>query len=83
MTTKIIDKHDIERRKPVKRMLCCCCGGVFKGRQHWNQDTGHGLGDCCVEYCKRGFSNDEEGAKDFERTYGIDGIHYNIEDKPK
>lgn len=72
---KIIDKHEVERRKPVKRLLCTCCGGVFQGRQHWNQDTGHGLGDCCVEYCRQRTDPDE-----FERTYGIDGIHYNIKE---
>ena len=68
-------KHDVERRKPVRRMICCCCGAVIKGRQHWNRDTGYGLGDCCIEFCKRGFTPEE-----FERTYGIDGIHYNIKE---
>lgn len=77
---KVIDKHDIEARKPVKWMACCCCGNYFYGRQWHNQDTGHGLGDCCVDYVKKRW-HEHDG--NFEKTYGIDGIHYNIEDKPK
>ena len=75
---KVIDKHDIERKKPIRGMRCTCCGQYYKGRQWHNQDTGHGLGDCCTAYCWRGHEPSEEGAHEYERTYGINGIHYNI-----
>ena len=78
---KVIDKHDIERRKPIKRLLCCCCGGAYHGRQWSNQDTGHGLGDCCAEYVRLRFHEDD--SKTFEQTYGIDGIHYNTQESEK
>ena len=55
----------------VRRLLCCCCGAEFKGRQFANQDTGWGLGDCCVERVSA-------HVEDMERTYGISGIHYNV-----
>lgn len=58
--------------KPVRTLLCTCCGGRFEGRQFHNQDTGHGLGDCCVEFVK-------PRTEDVQRTYGIDGVHYNID----
>lgn len=57
---------------PVRRLLCTCCGGVYQGRQFSNQDTGHGLGPCCVEYVK-------PRVEDLERTYGVDGVHYNVQ----
>lgn len=56
---------------PVKHMRCCCCGGAFEGRQFHNQDTGYGLGDCCVEYVAK-------RTEDVERTYGRPGTHYNV-----
>jgi hypothetical protein len=56
---------------PVRRLLCCCCGSTFQGRQFHNQDTGHGLGDCCVEYVA-------PRVEDMERTYGVSGVHYHI-----
>lgn len=67
---------DDERSKPVRRMLCTCCGGVYSGRQWSNQDTGWGLGDCCVEYVKARYSDD--GTQTFEQCYGLDGVHYRI-----
>lgn len=56
---------------PVKYMRCCCCSTAYSGRQFHNQDTGYGLGDCCVEYVA-------ERTDDMERTYGRPGIHYNV-----
>lgn len=56
---------------PVKYMRCCCCGAAYTGRQFDNQDTGHGLGDCCVDYVAK-------RTEDMERTYGRPGIHYNV-----
>lgn len=58
---------------PVRSLLCCCCGGRLEGRQFFNQDTGHGLGDCCVSYVK------SRTPDDMERTYGVDGVHYNLD----
>ncbi|MDH2234131.1 hypothetical protein N5K37_29880 [Delftia tsuruhatensis] len=55
--------------KPVRGLACCCCGGSITGRQFHNQDTGHGLGDCCVEFVK-------PRTEDMERTYGVEGVHY-------
>ncbi len=58
--------------KPVRGLICCCCGGRISGRQFHNQDTGYGLGDCCVEFVKPRTEN-------MERTYGIEGVHYRLD----
>jgi len=58
--------------KPVRFMLCCCCGGRIEGRQFHNQDTGFGLGDCCVELVK-------PRTDEFERTYGVPGVHFQLD----
>ena len=58
-------------KKPVRTLLCCCCGGYIQGRQFHNQDLGHGLGDCCVEFVSK-------RVEDMERTYGVPGVHYQI-----
>ena len=58
--------------KPVRWLACCCCGGSFKGRQFHNQDAGHGLGPCCVDYVT-------PRCEDVPRTYGLPGVHYGIE----
>lgn len=39
--------------KPIKTLRCCCCGGYSEGRQFHNQDTGYGLGACCVDEDRR------------------------------
>ncbi|WP_041930356.1 hypothetical protein [Methylibium petroleiphilum] len=61
--------------KPIRWLLCTCCGGRFQGRQFANQDTGHGLGDCCVEFVT-------PRVEDLERTYGVSGVHYNVVRQP-
>jgi hypothetical protein len=65
-----------------KQMTCTCCGRYYRGRQWWNQDKGHGLGDCCVDFCKKGHTDES-----FTQTYGFKGVHYLIEEgkheKPK
>lgn len=58
--------------KPVRFMLCCCCGGRIEARQFHNQDTGYGLGDCCVERVK-------PRTEEMERTYGVPGVHYQLD----
>lgn len=55
--------------KPIQTLKCCCCGGYTKGRQFHNQDTGFGLGFCCLRFVK-------SRCEDVERTYGVLGIHY-------
>ena len=32
----------------MKTLQCGCCGESFKGRQHWNWDTGYGR---CLKCC--------------------------------
>lgn len=59
--------------KPLQTLSCTCCGQSFKGRQWWNQDTGHGLGNCCFYLVKQGYGSAEE----FQQTYGIIGVHIN------
>ena len=68
--------HGAERCKPVISLCCTRCGEHYHGRQWHNQDTGYGLGDCCVEFVKKSYSDD--GTQTFEQCYGIDGIHYNV-----
>lgn len=70
------EQYAAERSKPVRRMYCTCCGGIFQGRQWANQDTGYGLGDCCVQYVRAKYSDD--GTQTFEQCYGIEGIHYSV-----
>ena len=60
-----------DQSAPIKRLKCCCCGGIFNGRQFNNQDIGHGLGDCCVEYVST-------RVEDVPRTYGLPGVHYGL-----
>lgn len=63
--------------KPIKTLICCCCGQSTKGRQWWNRDTGYGLCNNCIECCKE--KRDEDGSE-FKSCYGINGIHYNLEE---
>ena len=71
-TTQAPARHP-DADKPVRTLQCCCCGGYTKGRQFYNQDTGHGLGDCCVDFVT-------PRTEDMERTYGVPGVHYRIEE---
>jgi len=65
------DDYATERVKPIKWMTCACCGSSYQGRQWWNQDTGYGLGDCCVQYCH---ANPTPGVE--TGSYGVAGIHF-------
>ena len=58
----------------TRYLRCCCCGTAHTGRQWHNQDTGHGLGACCIDYCMRSYTVEE-----FERTYGLRGVHFDLE----
>ncbi|QLI49444.1 hypothetical protein vBPaeMUSP18_65 [Pseudomonas phage vB_PaeM_USP_18] len=62
---------------PVRGLTCTCCGSYLKGRQFHNQDTGYGLCNDCIDYCGRHFDADQ-----FQRTYGLRGAHYDIQELP-
>lgn len=62
--------------KPIETLRCCCCCGDTEGRQFHNQDTGFGLGACCVEPVK-------PRVEDMARTYGIEGVHYKLDPEIK
>ncbi len=64
--------YSSELKRPVKWMECTCCGGYYYGRQWWGQDTGYGLGDCCVKFCHV----DPNGGEN--QSYGVPGIHFLI-----
>ena len=67
------DNYATERRLPIKWMTCACCGEGYQGRQWFNQDTGYGLGDCCVDI------HPVDPAPDAESdSYGVTGIHFLI-----
>lgn len=56
----------------AQALTCLCCGRGFVGRQWFNQDSGYGLGDCCVESCRT-------SETEFEFTYGINYYNFNIQ----
>lgn len=58
----------------IRGLRCTCCGSYAKGHQFHNQDTGYGLCNDCIDYCGRHF--DVTG---FQRTYGLRGVHYDIQ----
>lgn len=66
------DDYARERERPIKWMQCTCCGEGYQGRQWWNQDSGYGLGDCCVKYCGVNPNGGES------ECYGVPGIHFLI-----
>lgn len=59
--------------KKVIDLTCCCCGNETRGRQWWNRDKGFGLCNKCVDFCKRG-----ETEESFKQCYGIEGVHYKL-----
>lgn len=65
----------------IRTLYCTCCGERFKGRQFHNQDTGHGMGPCCADRVlnHRPFGRDAMSLAEFERTYGVRGIHFDVE----
>ena len=62
---------------PIRTLHCCCCGESFLGRQFHNQDTGYGLGDCCVDYVTA------KSDMDIARTYGIAMFHFRVSQPAK
>ena len=55
-----------------RRLLCTCCGQATRGRQWWNQDEGTGLCEACIPFVT-------PRVEDMQRTYGIRGIHYDLD----
>lgn len=60
---------------PIRSMSCTCCGGIYKGRQWWNQDNGHGLGDCCIEFVSK-----RESPERMRELYGEPGVHWGLKE---
>lgn len=58
---------------PVRGLICSCCGGHTTGRQWHNRDTGYGLCPGCVDFCRRGVSDEE-----FRSSYGLPGVHFDL-----
>ena len=80
LTFAALAKPAVKREEPIRRLTCTCCGESFKGRQFHNQDIGYGLGDCCLERIRthRPFGHEPMTEDEIRRTYGIEGIHYNL-----
>lgn len=81
----VIDTADdgsiiVAKTEPLKlRWLACACCGSDAG--HWaqwfNQDTGYGICRRCVDWSRSPErAKHWEGEENFERTYGVAGIHY-------
>jgi len=60
----------------VKSLTCCCCGGLAKGRQWWNRDTGYGLCPGCAKW----IADRGESPASMKESYGIAGYHYFTEE---
>lgn len=88
-TCKTIYDHEgwlqeADKYGPVRTLQCCCCGAPTRGRQWWNRDKGYGLCAGCIDVCRKGFiradhMTDEEADQEMHRSYGVRGIHYDIE----
>lgn len=67
---------------PIRNLYCCCCGGSIRGRQFHNQDTGHGMGECCADRVlnHRPFGHEPMSLEEFQRTYGIAGVNYGVKE---
>lgn len=68
------DSNVTPANRPVRSLTCCCCGSTTLGRQWHNRDTGFGLCPDCISVCSR---NTEPA--DFERNYGVRGVHFDVE----
>jgi hypothetical protein len=73
MTDAILPPRPDVTGKRVRDLQCCCCGGRTRDRQFWNQDTGHGLGDCCDACVSSRMSPDE-----VRSAYGVRGVHFSL-----
>lgn len=59
----------------MSRLICACCGGISKGKQFWNQDTGYSICPRCFLHVER-----KEGTEYAIRCYGKPGVHHSIFD---
>jgi hypothetical protein len=64
---------DFIREMDFAESTCACCGGGAGRWKQWHsQDTGYSICRRCVDRIKgRGMSDDE-----FQRIYGVEGVHY-------
>lgn len=59
----------------IRNLECCCCGARTRGRQWWNRDTGYGLCNACIGFCKADvmyFTTHPD--------YGTRGKHYDVQE---
>lgn len=63
-------------KKPIKSLTCNCCGGLARGRQWYNRDTGYGTCQSCIERIE---ASNQMSPKEIESCYGIKGVHHSIE----
>ncbi len=67
--------------KPITQLACACCGGVTRGRQWFNQDSGYGICGDCIAWLRKpksdtGPARESEGY--IRDCYGIEGKHFNV-----
>lgn len=57
----------------VRNLKCSCCGGLTRGRQWHNRDTGYGLCSSCIS-----FVSERTTPEEVRRCYGDRGVHYDL-----
>jgi predicted nucleic acid-binding Zn ribbon protein len=79
-TQETYNLSNLPETLPIRRLYCTCCGEVFQGRQFHNQDTGYGMGECCADrvLAHRPFGHEPMSPAEFDRTYGVRGVHFGI-----
>lgn len=65
-------------KQPIRTLYCACCGSQFKGRQFFNQDTGHGLCYACSFSIPARSVREPYTVESFERCYGVRGVHHAV-----
>lgn len=66
------DNELYKELNPVRNLICSCCGGIARGRQWHNRDTGYGMCVDCIGYVRRMGMSEEE----IRKNYGIEGVHW-------
>jgi len=69
------DACEAAKAQPALDLECACCGGLARGRQWWNQDTGYAICASCVAWIRNSTRMTEE---DIRSAYGVEGIHWGI-----
>jgi hypothetical protein len=67
--------------KPITQLACACCGGVTRGRQWFNQDSGYGICGDCIAWLRKPKSDTgpaRESEEYIRDCYGIEGKHFNV-----